>query len=224
MNSVGTRRLAAEGGIGLALCVGLLLGVVEPVERRTQAVREAAAAAEQCDATSQGESPEAARRVLAEALAAADEVDRMSKPARSQSELLAAVLRLADEQSVRVEQIEPTLVVGRAVPVAAAAPGAAPGSGAAASGGAVPAVPAKPDMVLGCSLSAQGDYASLVAFVDQLERSAGFARVRTLRFAAPGDSAGRTVMASVLSEHVAFDVLPVRAAAGLVSAAKEGKE
>ncbi len=147
-------------------------------------------------------------------MAEAAEVERTSGPARSQSELLAAVLRLADERGVRVEQIEPTVLVGRAM----AAPVAAPVP-VGAGGVAAPTVQPKPDVVLGCSLAVAGDFASLVAFVDALERSAGYARVRTLRLAAPSEPGSRTVVASVLSEHVAFDVGPVLAAAG-----KDGKE
>lgn len=223
MNSGTMRKLATEGGMGLAMCVGLLLGVVEPIERRTQALREAAASVERQDSASQAESPEAARRALANAMAEAAEIEHTSVPARSQSELLAAVLRLADEQGVRVEQIEPTAVVGRTAAMPAPAPppmggGGTPGPGVA-GGPPAPTIPPKPDVVLGCSLAVAGDFASLVAFVDELERSAGYARVRTLRLAAPSEPGSRTVVASVLSEHVAFDVRPVLAAAG-----KDGTE
>ncbi len=224
MNKAPVRKLATEGFVGLAVCAGLLWGVVEPIERKTADLRATAAEVLRRSQNEHGESPALARAQLARALARAAEVEHAGLPVRSQSEMLATLMRLADEQHVRVEQIEPTVVVHKAPPPpppASAAPGAAPGTPPP------PVAAFKPDSTLGCSLSLVADYAALVAFVDQLERSAGFARVRTLRITPSGEPGSRTVSAGVLSEHVAFDVSGVRTAAGegaaLTAAAQEAK-
>ncbi len=221
MNPAAVRSLLAEGGIGLAVCAGLLYGLVDPIERRTAAVRAAVAQVQGGPAAGGAESPDAARAALATAVAEAASVSATSAPAATQSDLFAAVMRLAESHRVRVEQLHPATMTGTVRgPAAAAPPAAVP----TAAGVPTPALaPAKPETVLGCSLSVVSDFGSLVRFVDELQRQAGFGRIHTLRLSPVNEAGSRAVIAAVQSEHVSFDTGPVRAAAGLASAEKEGR-
>ncbi|MFN0011168.1 MAG: hypothetical protein ACKVS8_05925 [Phycisphaerales bacterium] len=221
MNPAAVRSLLAEGGIGLAVCAGLLYGLVEPIERRTAAVRAAVAQVEAGPASGEAESPDGARAALAAAVAEAADVAATSAPAATQSDLFAAVMRLAETHRVRVEQLQPATMTGTV-----RAPPAAPPSPVVAAAAGVPSpalAPAKPETVLGCSLSVVSDFGSLVLFVDELQRQAGFGRVHTLRLSPMNEAGSRAVIAAVQSEHVSFDTSPVRAAAGLASAEKESR-
>lgn len=192
MSDVPIRSLAAELVIGVALCAGAYMLVMQPLELRL-AEATAKTARAQADALASRETAkrvDSLRQQLAEAKAWADRVERLSVCARDEAGMLAAVMQLAGKHGVRVDEIVPS------------------GHHDASD------VAAGKTVRAGYSLRVAATYPDLVAFLDHAPKVLGLMRIESLAIGAPSRSAGEKVQAVVRTEHFGFDVAAMRVAAG----------
>lgn len=179
------RGLYAEASIALAICAGLSLGIVEPLERSlSQAearleslrTREAEAArgidARQASAALQTSRDFAARVAQASALAL------------DEGSLMARVSALASAASVRLDEMQPARGVG------AHAQGARP-------------LPAGEHRAV-YAFRLVGGYRETAALLASLTRDAGFTVVRSLRLTPILEPGSRDLQVTIESEHFAF--------------------
>lgn len=190
------RALAAQGVIGLSLCLGGYAAIVSPIKSRLASAQEslatASASAEQASAV-EGSLATVMDR-LAEAQREARAIEEAGIAARNQEVLYAAVSARAADLGIRVDEFNP-LDTGRT----------APGTPVSGRPG---------DAVLRCTLSATGSYADLAAFLHALGDEFGFGAVRAVRLSpTTGDAGGPMCHAEIQTEHYAADASPLPLAA-----------
>lgn len=207
------RTLAAQLVIGAGLCLGVHALLVAPAERELAELRRRSAEARvRVESVDSGRDRDLAiaslARVSGEVAAAAE----AGRPAGDEAGLLRAVMDLARESGVTVEQVSP--LAPRSVSRAGAAPvapvPAAPGAGshAAAVGGAGPDSGEGDEPIAvelrraALALNARGTFEDLVVFVEGLESRLGLTTVRALRFVPDGVPGSRQLTAQIETEHV----------------------
>lgn len=184
MNQNASRRLLTEGVIGLAVCAGAYLMLVEPAERRLSAARaeidslkqRAAAAAAAMPAEKVREAHrlvEAARRAV---------IDR-ERVATDEAAMFGAVMALAERHGVRVDQLLPT-----------------PAKQVKTGEGETATVETR----RGYSMVVSAEYGALAAFVGEVQERVGLTRVRAIRLSPDSAPGSRSVLATIETEHLSL--------------------
>jgi hypothetical protein len=206
------RSLAAHLVIGAGLCLGVHALLVAPAERELAELRRRTAEARvRVESVDSGRDRDLAIAALERVRGEVETAVEAGRPAGDEAGLLRAVMDLARESGVTVEQVSP--LAPRSVSRAGAAPvapvPAAPGAGSHAA-----AVGAGPDSGDGdepiavelrraaLALNARGTFEDLVLFVEGLESRLGLTTVRALRFVPDGVPGSRQLTAQIETEHV----------------------
>lgn len=197
MNVAKVRQLAAGVAIGLGVCVGGHMALVDPAEQSLADVRRALA-----DRQAKLKSAETARDVMPQLAATldrvradADAIHQRSRLARDEGELFAAVTALSEAHNVRVDQLDPIKDQRQA---------------RGPRGKDAPAAPG--DVTLAYSMTVLATYGDIVAFLGALQQDLGYTKVRLVQITPTPDTASKTVRAVIQTEHLAFDAAPVAAA------------
>lgn len=185
MSHEAIRSLGAEAAIGLAVCLGVYFGVVQPLERRTDEAREQAKTLRTQQMQLMNQMTEAqARAVLAQARDFQRMVAARSKVALTESAMFAEVMDLAERHGVRIDQLQPSAVrAGR------------PADGESQQGR---------ESRRCYSMVLSAEYAALAGFLDDLQHAVGFTKLRSVKVSVDGRPGSRRVLASIESEHLAF--------------------
>lgn len=194
----GVRRLGAELAIGLSLCAGAYLLLVDPLERSLASTREELGAlrSRASGGSSAKVTPEQAAKAIAQARSFAREVRRRSAPALSEAEMFSAVTALAQRHHVRLDLLQPT---------------GAPRQ-AARSDERSDRKPLPGDARTGCTLTFMADFSDAAAFLADLQRELGYALVRAVRLTPTAEPGTRNVTVIAETEHRAFDTSVLEAA------------
>lgn len=194
----GVRRLGAELAIGLSLCAGAYMLLVDPLERRlTRTREEIGALRSRLSAASLVKvTPEQASMAIAQARGFAREVRRRSAPALSEADMFAALTALAQRHHVRLDLLQPT---------------GAPRQ-AARSDDQPDRKPLPGDARTGCTLTFMADFTDAAAFLSDLQRDLGYALVRSARLTPTAEPGTRNVTVIAETEHRAFDTSVLEAA------------
>jgi hypothetical protein len=190
MSSSAARSLAAQGVIGLALCLGGYASVVVPLRERLGAARADLASAEARaeEARAVEASMASVMDRLSRAQRQASEVSEAGRMARSQEALYASINARASGLGVRIDEFAP-------VDPGPARGGAGPDRGSAAG-----------DVVLRCRFAATGTYGKLARLLRAISEENGFSAIRSVRLNA--GSTGDEVYAEVETEHYSPDPTP----------------
>lgn len=192
-------RLFAEGLIGVSVCVGAYMTLIEPMQRELVDLRATSDAqvAEQAATPSPIDSASFFERA-GERL---EVVDAACEPARNESTMYARMTGLADAVGVRIEQFQQR------------APAAGPSrsaSGASAQANAA-AEAAAADSTVGYTLTMIGTYGAVCEIIARLRAELGYAVVRSATLTPVSEPGSNAVIAVIESDHFAFDTAGPRA-------------
>jgi hypothetical protein len=187
------RELAAQGLIGIAICIGGYFMFVAPV--REDLARIAVRMAEAEQAIREYDLLRDRIAIITDELKRAEEqagmIEQSGRMARDHRELFAGVMRLAAAHGARVDQITP-------VQAAAARPSLRTAGGQETNG----------DVTVGYRMTVVAAYGELGEFLGALRGQLGYTSVRSVRIV-PADDHGESVHATIETEHFFFDPAPV---------------
>ncbi len=215
----GIRRLAAELAIGLALCAGAYMLVVEPLERRLLDTRhEADTLREAASGATTQAPPEKAAAAVARTRRLAMAIEDRSAPARGESEMFGALSRLAESHRIRIDMLQPIQKQGEAGGGPASA---VPGVGGVGGGAGEKSPRVLPgDARAGYSISFVAEYADAAAFLGALQTELGFSIIKSGRITPAPEAGSKLVSVVIVTEHRGFDIRALRASL----AAAKGEE
>jgi hypothetical protein len=186
MSNQEPRQLVAHAVIGLAVCIGGYMALVEPALK--QAAAERAAMQEPAQQLKLAETLQGSTAAMTANLARLKQeearIEEMGRPARDERDLFAAIMTLAAANRVRIDELNPM----------AAAPAAAKDAPAAAR-----------DAAVGYTMTATATYDDLTRFVRAVRTQLGYSVVRGMRVLPLMDDRVRAVRAVIETEHFAFD-------------------
>lgn len=188
MNGRTLRILAAEAAIGVSLCAGAYLLLVEPVEARIIEARQRLNALQGELAPAPAVPAGEVAKAQSERAALQRHAEERSRTASDEAAMFEAVMELATRHKVRVDQLQPAAMRPVKRPQEA-------GSGAE---------PAPIGQMRGYALVVAGTYEGIASFVDALQREVGLARVRAVRMAVDSRPGSETVIATIETEHLAL--------------------
>lgn len=198
MNLGAHRTLIAIGVIGVSLCLGLSLGLIQPVrssiaEMRGQIDAERRAIAED---ESRRDTLPAMKMRLSRVQADLNAIKERSAIASSERDLYSAISTLAAKHNITLDHLTPERPREVAAPKApASVPGFQPGAAV---------TPAK-DVSVSYGMSVVATYPALIAFLADLEQNVGYAVVRAVRIDPTPVENTKTLNASIQVEFYAFD-------------------
>ncbi|MBY0263253.1 MAG: type II secretion system protein M [Phycisphaerales bacterium] len=225
------RQMLAEFAIGVLACAGVYMMLVDPAQRELAKTRAEidtlrAREAEQGSVSSLTEEQVAElRRVTA---SRAETVRERSRLARDEAAMFGAIMSMASEHGVRIEQLQPGAAgvvneQGKLVPAGQAAPAAPPastGSGPGSQAAPAPAVAPARDMKSGYTIFATGTYASVAALLESLQSRLGYTTIRSVRLTSQDSAGPEGVSVQIETEHLAIDLSGVKIPAAGGGAAK----
>ncbi|MDX2115859.1 MAG: hypothetical protein SFZ24_09625 [Planctomycetota bacterium] len=183
MSSGIVRKLIPEALIGLSACVGVSLGLTDPMQRRLDELRaaesQARSAAAQLDR-------DRLRRELLERLSRVEAVARRSANAQDETTLFAALTLAADQAGVELRQLQ-----GRDV-----------GAASTRVGG----------RTLGYTISGSAPYHGAVQLLASLASPTSFTMIESVEIRPAGDTAHPIVDLTINTRHDWFDADPARRA------------
>lgn len=195
MNPDISRKLVAEGVIGLFLTCGVFFMVVEPMSR---AAREASAGNEASFLARSAFDLPTARIDARKLVERVDRFARASAFAEDELDTLNRLTEAAEKAGLTVENVEQRAVLRSPVE----APALMPGASAAAN-----------SRVFGFTLSAIGPYDRATAFIRDIQDQMGFASIVSARVTPAGDTRTPLVRMSISTMHTWVDSTSARAAA-----------
>lgn len=209
------RQLLCESIIGVSLCVGAYVWLVEPQSAKLAKI-EAGIGLLSSNPNQSLPTPqeiESAQRALSEVNARITQIEKASASARDESGMFAALMALAAAHRVRVDSLQP-VTLADAGPARSATPaGAAPPP---PPGATVPEPPPN-DTRLAYSMAVVASYSDVVNFLNALQASSGYTVVRSVSMEPTEDVSPQLVRATIDTVHFSFDtsrvIPPVAAAA-----------
>lgn len=231
------RRCAPELLIGVAVCVGAMILLVDPTQKKLAEANAKVSDLQRSVAklrTSPGALVDAQSKTQ-DAKDALDAIAARGQIVTDRTEMFRTLMNAAEASGVRVDQFQPSTPRGprkSAAPVGPAL-GAAPGlnepaspvgmqMGRGAAPTSAPAVAAKQPSFESRSsfaLTVKGDYAAIARFVSAIQQDVAFSIIRSIRIS-PGAGVGdhaESLHASIETEHLALDTkafLAAKVAAG----------
>lgn len=219
------RRCAPELLIGVAVCVGALVLLVDPTQKKLAEANAKVSDLQQAVAklrTSPGALVDAQSKTQ-DAKDALDAIAARGQIVTDRTEMFRTLMNAAEASGVRVDQFQPSTPRGPRKPAAHTTPalGAAPGlndpnaprsmqSGKGPSPSPSPAAAAKQPSFESRSsfaLTVKGDYASIAKFVSAIQQDVAFSIIRSIRIS-PGAGVSdhtESLHASIETEHLALD-------------------
>jgi len=214
------RQMLAEFAIGVLVCAGAYMMLVEPAQRelvKARAEIDALRARDAEQGSISGLTEEQIAQLRSATLRRSESVREHSRMARDEAAMFGTIMALATEHGVRVDQLQPGAAgvvneQGKLVPVGQAATPPPPPPAPAAAGAAAPAPAIAPvrDMKSSYTISATGAYANVTALLDALQSKLGYTIIRSVRLT-PMDPAGpQAVSVQIQTEHLAIDLSGVK--------------
>ena len=189
------RDVIAQGAIGLMVCMGAHMFLVDPVAKKLGAAK-----AKEASIASQAGAAQGLQKVepliTAACKKAREEADRIRQTGRLASheqELFAALSMLATRHNIRVDQMTPHKLTALAK---------TPGGSAAPTAGS--------DGVSGVAytIDASANYSDLAEFLRSLRTELGYSVIKGVRISPGMETRQKVVHAFIETEHYAFTVLP----------------
>lgn len=206
MSVQSTRRAASEFTIGLAVCGAVYYFLIAPTERKADELHRQIVAVTKDTATGSNISVQQISELSQKTEQASRRIREGNHVAEDETDLFAAVTRLAEQTGVRIEQLQPTKVKPRSAPGSPTSTGQNPDSTVAHA-----TEQREPFSAVEASLTLTGSYAGIAAFVDQLPKSTGFTAIRSLQVE-PSDLPD-VVRAQITTRHFAFTLPEIAAIA-----------
>jgi hypothetical protein len=196
----GRSKLLPELVIALSLCLGGHFMIVDPIKQklRDTQMKVNQLVDESREAGRLGDDLPRVVQILSQTAVAAQSIHERSRDALDEGAMFTAITTLAVRHNVRIDQLDPR----EAPDQPGRAPSPAPGAPAAPA-------PRPGDHVLAYTITATARYADLTAFVEALTTGLGYTVVHSLRIEPTYDPAMPTILATIVTEHYAFDASPL---------------
>ncbi len=204
------RRLAVESLIAVAVCAAAYSFLVRPVEQQLEMgaarykshITQATTTADDLSSFQLDQLDRTSARYR-------DEIARRSAHARDDSLMFAAIMTLASEHNVRVDQVRPTPTT-RAEAISPTPTPAAPHNALAPGMQLAPLATLAPkDISTGYTLSVAAQYSDLAKFIEGLTIRTGFSVLTSIRITVDDTDPRYPVSAQIQTEHFAFGLTPV---------------
>jgi hypothetical protein len=212
------RKCLPEFVIGVAVCGGGMMLLVDPLQSRLADAQQYVGTLQRTVAgfkTSPSALVEAQAKVQ-EAHRALEEIQARSEIVADRTEMFSALMNLAEDAGVRVNQFQPSTPRPPKPPAqpaqTTATPAPTPQPRGAQGARALLAPPQAPppqtpkptfDTRVAYALSVQGAYPAIARFINALEQNVGFSVVRSIRILPTTDPS--VLLAQIETEHVAID-------------------
>jgi hypothetical protein len=190
VNEQEKRQLIAHSAIGLAVCIGAYMALVDSPRKTlaTQRTENESLAAQVATAEGLRDQVPAMSAALDKAAQEAARISEFGRPARDERGLFAAMISLAAHHDIRLDELNPMrLGVAR---------DAAPRADAAAM---------PHDAAVGYSMVAVGSYDHIVTFLRALSGELGYTLIRSVKLTPSVDDKVQLVRAIIETEHFSFD-------------------
>lgn len=190
MNDPEKRQLIAHSAIGLAVCIGAYMALVDGPRKTLASLRteNESLAAQVATAERLHHQVPALSAALEKASQEAARIAEFGRPARDERGLFAAMVSLAAQHDIRLDELNPLrLNVAR-------------DSATKADAADLPQ-----DAAVGYSMVAVGSYDHVAAFLRALSGELGYTLVRTVKLTPSVDEKVKLVRAIIETEHFSFD-------------------
>lgn len=195
MSGVDRRQLIPHGAIGLAVCLGAYMLLVDGAYKDLVNAKAQTASLEvdvQVAESLDTKIP-AMMAALEKVNRRAESIAAKGRPARDERSLYAAITAMAGEHRVRLDELNPVRKAANAP--AAAAP---PSPGATTR-------PVVAETSVGYSMVAIATYEDLAAFLAAMRMDLGFSCIRSVRITPVQDERVKLVRATIETEHYSFE-------------------
>lgn len=197
------RAVMAELAIGLAVCAGAYLVLVDPMDAQRESVRAEAESLRLLAQTAEGSMPEAeARLALSSARRAIDALAKRAALGRDEAAIFSGTLQLAGACGVRVESMQP---LASRVNVRA-------GQGSAAG-----------DSIHGYAIHVVGSFSHVAAFLTRLQAGEALTTIRAVRITPTMIPGSTDQQATIEAEWFAPDCRAMAGAVPVTNTAEGGR-